>query len=189
MVLHRRPPHAFRASYHSFKRNSFRHHFGIGFAPNVFIFFSSRMPSIDFCNTGPVLDPAEFSARFLAHVKGVHSLGNEGGLLAMILVVWAASFGLDERGLPDTEGSDIATPESDVTPVSGRRSAKGNEYGSSEGKPREASLERKRKEKKENTEAMLREVLELVDFHGVMRRPTWDGVRVLLLILPLMEGE
>lgn len=36
---------------------------------------------------------------------------------------------------------------------------------------------------------MLREVLELVDYHSIMRKPSWDGIRVLLLILPLLEGE
>lgn len=139
---------------------------------------------------GPVLDPAEFSARFFAHVKGVHSLGNEGGLLAMILVVWAASFGVDERGMPENENGDNAAFQPEVTSGgSGRNNKKGNDYGGTDRKTKEAALERKRKEKKETTEAMLREVLELVDFHGVMRRPTWDGVRVLLLILPLMEGN
>jgi len=46
-----------------------------------------------------------------------------------------------------------------------------------------------RRETRERTNAMVKEVLTLIDAHGVMRRPTWDGVRVLLLILPLTQGD
>jgi hypothetical protein len=35
---------------------------------------------------------------------------------------------------------------------------------------------------------MVREILGLIDKHGLLRKPTWDGVRVLLLIMPLTEG-
>jgi hypothetical protein len=35
---------------------------------------------------------------------------------------------------------------------------------------------------------MTHELLHLVDLHGIMRKPTWDGVRVLLLIWPLTQG-
>lgn len=35
---------------------------------------------------------------------------------------------------------------------------------------------------------MIQQVMDLVDYHGIMRRPTLDGVRVLLLLLPLLEG-
>ncbi len=49
---------------------------------------------------GPVLDPVEFSGRFLAHSKGTHLLGHEGSVIALLLVVWAASFGVDEQGVP-----------------------------------------------------------------------------------------
>ncbi|KAG6817097.1 hypothetical protein H0H87_012865 [Tephrocybe sp. NHM501043] len=133
----------------------------------------------------PVLDPVEFSARYIAHTKGIQPLGHEGGLLAMVLVVWAASFGLDERGIPEDDirdGSDQETPTSTTHNTGSKRTG-----STSEPKGKEPSTSRTRKDKKENTEAMLREVLELVDFHGVMRRPSWDGVRVLLLIMPLLE--
>ncbi len=43
--------------------------------------------------------------------------------------------------------------------------------------------------RKDNTDAMLRELLELVDYHSMMRKPTWDGIRVLLLLVPLLEGK
>ena len=43
--------------------------------------------------------------------------------------------------------------------------------------------------RKERTNAMLRELLQLIDVHGLLRKPSWDGVRALLLIMPLTEGE
>jgi hypothetical protein len=150
--------------------------------------------SLSFDVTGPVLDPIEFSARFIAHVKGTHSLGHEGGLIAMILVVWAASFGLDECGISEVEHDDTAEhplplEESDIhaTAASAKSVKKEETERMSEKKSKNATVGRNR-ERKEKTDAMLREVLELIDFHGVMRRPTWDGVRALLLIIPLMEG-
>jgi len=32
-------------------------------------------------------------------------------------------------------------------------------------------------------------ILDEIDAAGILRKPTWDGVRVLLLLLPLTEGE
>lgn len=108
-------------------------------------------------------------------------MGHEGGLIAMLLVVWAASFGLDERGLPPdnhtgTEDSGFTGTNDDNDTTDPR-------------KLKDVSQEAKWRERKDKTDAMLREVLELIDFHGVMRRPTLDGVRALLLILPLLEGD
>jgi len=98
----------------------------------------------------------------------------------MLLVVWAASFGLNECGLPEI---DQDTPSHEET--SPELSHLNNNISNTQRRP-SISL-RQRKSRK--VDAMLREILELIDFHGVMRRPTWDGVRVLLLVLPLMEGD
>jgi hypothetical protein len=111
----------------------------------------------------------------------------------MILVVWAASFGLDERGLLDVDhgAADSPSPpeESDIHPTIAAKTVKKEETDrTSERKTKNFTMGRN-KERKETTDAMLREILELIDFHGVMRRPTWDGVRALLLIMPLMEGN
>jgi len=130
---------------------------------------------------GPILDPTEFPSRFYAHTKGTQSLGHEGGLIAMLLVVWAASFGLDERGLPSDNHSNADIPtfvhtKDEVDAFDNRKFKDGVQ-------------DMKWREKKDKTDTMLREVLELIDFHGVMRRPTLDGVRALLLILPLLEGS
>lgn len=111
----------------------------------------------------------------------------------MLLVVWAASFGIDERGHPvDEDGSSFGSDSGST----GRITRRGSDYGgarsdkSSTAKIRDSidALDQRRRDRKEKTDAMLKEVLELIDFHGVMRSPTWDGVRVLLLILPLLEG-
>ncbi|EJD44127.1 hypothetical protein AURDEDRAFT_185160 [Auricularia subglabra TFB-10046 SS5] len=42
-------------------------------------------------------------------------------------------------------------------------------------------------QRKERTNAMVREILHLIDVHAILRKPSWDGVRVLLLIMPLTE--
>ncbi|KAF8894459.1 hypothetical protein BD779DRAFT_1501136 [Infundibulicybe gibba] len=139
------------------------------------------------CVQRPILDPIEFPARFFAHSKGTHNLGHEGGLLAMLLVVWASSFGIDERGAPEADDADpsdsSAALELTALPLPRRGSVQDGSSGK-EGSPR-AEIQRRRR--KDRTETMIREVLELIDFHGVLRRPTWDGVRVLLLILPLLD--
>ena len=71
----------------------------------------------------------------------------------MLLVTWAASYGVDE-------------------------------YGREE--PHDGTQGVRRRKKKTNE--MVQEVLHLIDIHGLPRKPSWDGVRVLLLIMPLTEG-
>lgn len=109
----------------------------------------------------------------------------------MVLVVWAASFGLNERGLSDVEDNTMSSEEENTltTPPSRAPHQKASSNQPPNVKGKEPLPPQRRKGKKDKTDAMLREVLELIDFHGVMRRPTWDGVRVLLLLLPLMEGK
>ncbi|KAJ7197163.1 hypothetical protein GGX14DRAFT_668328, partial [Mycena pura] len=133
-----------------------------------------------FCLQRPILDSTEFPARFFAHCKGTHSLGNEGQILVHLLVVWAASFGIDERGLPENE--ELSRPSS----ASAEDGPSASRCGSRKTNGALMS-ERSRAERKNRTEAMVQELLVLIDSHAIMRRPTWDGIRVLLLILPLME--
>ncbi|KAG5653270.1 hypothetical protein H0H81_001430 [Sphagnurus paluster] len=127
----------------------------------------------------PVLDPVDFPARYISHTKGISSLSPEGNLIATTLVVWASSFGLDERGVSDAD--DLHSQIPSELELSSKRA------GSAEVKGRDMSSEQKRRDHKERTEAMLREILEQIDLHGIMRRPSWDGLRVLLLVLPLLE--
>lgn len=42
--------------------------------------------------------------------------------------------------------------------------------------------------RRKRTEEQVQELLRLVDIHSIMRHPTWDGVRVLMLIWPLTQS-
>ena len=72
----------------------------------------------------------------------------------MLLVVWAASYGVDEFGHEEP-------------------------HGGAQGVQR----------RKHRTNDMVKELLHLIDIHGLPRKPSWDGVRVLLLVMPLTEGR
>ncbi|KAI0035738.1 hypothetical protein K488DRAFT_24378, partial [Vararia minispora EC-137] len=101
----------------------------------------------------PIIDPTEFLSRFFEFSKGNHSaLGIAGQLIAMILVVWGASFGVNEYGIED--------PNTDPVIMRSRR---------------------------ESTNDLVREILQLIDLHGILRKPSFDGVRAVMLLLPLTE--
>lgn len=138
---------------------------------------------------GPILDPNEFRQRYVAHVEESQPLGHEGGILAMLLVLWAATFGVNERGsLVKDDHDDNATSQHPTPSSAGRPSRKANLTLSADLKETEETFKHAGKTSREKTNCMLQEILELIDFHGIMRRPTFDGVRILLLTLPLMEG-
>jgi hypothetical protein len=59
-----------------------------------------------------------------------------------------------------------------------------NEYGIEELHYGDAVIRNRR----EATNEMAREMLHLIDIHGILRKPTWDGVRALHLLLPLTQG-
>ena len=44
------------------------------------------------------------------------------------------------------------------------------------------------RQRKDHINDMLQELLYLIDLHGILRKTTWDGVRLLLLLLPLTQG-
>jgi hypothetical protein len=95
-------------------------------------------------------------------------------MIAMLFVVWAASFGVNEYGVEDN-----LEPHSPAMPDGPKFSPDGDD-GLSDPSRRVRTLD---------VETMVREILGLIDVHGLLRRPTWDGVRVLLLILPLTQGK
>ena len=70
----------------------------------------------------------------------------------MALVVWAASFGVNEYGVEEQE------------------------------------LAANIRQRKEHVNDMLQELLYLIDLHGILRKASWDGVRLLLLLLPPSQG-
>ncbi|KAI0306791.1 hypothetical protein B0F90DRAFT_1693299 [Multifurca ochricompacta] len=101
----------------------------------------------------PIIDPSEFCARFFEFSKGnCNSLGVPGQLIAMLLAVWAASFGVNEYGIEELHHGETVT-----------------------------------RNRREATNEMVREMLHLIDIHGILRKPTWDGVRALHLLLPLTQ--
>jgi hypothetical protein len=77
--------------------------------------------------------------------------------------LWAAAFGLDEAGkeIDGAESSLALTPPSDS--LAAKREGWGNRLT-----------------------GMIRELIRLIDVHSILHKPTWDGVRVLLLFLPLL---
>lgn len=101
----------------------------------------------------PVIDPSEFCARFFEFSKGnCNALGIPGQLIAMLLAVWAASFGVNEYGIEELHHGEAVIPN-----------------------------------RREATNEMVQEMLHLIDIHGILRKPTWDGVRALHLLLPLTQ--
>lgn len=95
-------------------------------------------------------------------------------LITLALVTWAASFGLSERGVPL---DDISTNE--TSPALHTRSHTNSPVG----------IDDSCNSARERTESMLRELLRLIDMHGIIRQPSWDAVRVLLLVVPLLQGS
>ncbi|KAG7086608.1 hypothetical protein E1B28_002552 [Marasmius oreades] len=101
----------------------------------------------------PVLDPVEFPARYIQAQSHGQPLSPHTTIISMLLVLWAFSYGLDERGIPFA---------SSPGPMSSRKG---------------------------RTQSMLGEILELLDIHAIMRSPTWDGLRILLLLQPLVDED
>ncbi|KIO25761.1 hypothetical protein M407DRAFT_24918 [Tulasnella calospora MUT 4182] len=111
----------------------------------------------------PILDPAEFIDRYEKFVNRGISLGAGGELIAQTLRAWATSYGFDENGADalyfQEEG--VKVEDDDALATAEKRKAA--------------------------TNAIVRDILDAVDKNAVARTTTWDGVRVLLLLLPLTE--
>lgn len=141
----------------SLRHNSFRQNFSVSSAFNVRR-FGLAVPLCHLIRVlpDPIIIPAEFCQRYIEFINGRSgSLTIGGQLVAMLLVVWAASFGVDEYGVDNNQQGDRPNL----------------------------------RERKQNINEMVTELLVLFDIHGVMRKPSWDGVRALLLLLPLTEGK
>ncbi|WWD17398.1 hypothetical protein CI109_101839 [Kwoniella shandongensis] len=122
----------------------------------------------------PILDPAHFVGRYLSNpVPCAAAMGPEGAILCHVLYAWAVSYGVDENGLLDV-------PEGGGAPLD-----EVNLLGPSES---EIVRERDRQRRKDKMRKVIEVVLKEIDDCGVLRKPTWDGVRVLLTVLPLTEG-
>ena len=100
-------------------------------------------------------------------------MGPEGAILCHVLYAWAVSYGVDENGELDVpEGGEVIDERVDLK-VLGERERK-----------READRQKRRSKLKGLLEIILKEI----DDFGILRKPSWDGVRSLLLVLPLTEG-
>ena len=100
-------------------------------------------------------------------------MGPEGAILCHVFYAWAISYGVDENGQLDVpEGGEA--PDGPIDLV---------HHGDGEIK-----REEDRKIRKSRMSGVLEVILTKMDECGIMRKPSWDGVRALLLILPLTEG-
>lgn len=97
-------------------------------------------------------------------------MGREGSALCHCLYAWAVSYGVDERGQPEATEADPLSATSLVPSEN------------------ENKRQTERQHRKEKTYHVVRTILREIDDYGIMRKPSWDGVRVLLLVLPLTEG-
>ena len=112
--------------------------------------------------------------RYLSYAEPcAANLGPEGALLCHVLYAWATSYGVDENGRLDI-------PEGGGEPM---RNLSLLDPGKDEVK-READRQARFAKMRVAVEIILQEI----DACGILRKPTWDGVRVLLLLLPLTEG-
>ncbi|WVQ67810.1 uncharacterized protein L199_006015 [Kwoniella botswanensis] len=122
----------------------------------------------------PVLDPQNFIGRYLSNpIPSASAMGPEGAILCHVLYAWAVSYGVDEYGKLDVpEGG--GAPLEDISLLG----------------PGDAEMKREndRQKRKEKMKFVIEIILKEIDEYGLMRRPTWDGVRVLLMVLPLTDG-
>jgi hypothetical protein len=94
----------------------------------------------------------------------------------MSLVVWASSFGIDENG------QSLDPLEDHIYQYQEHKVDIHDQFDT------DASA-KLRTERRTRTNEMVKEMLYLIDVHGILRKPSWDGVRILLMILPLAQGE
>lgn len=122
-----------------------------------------------------MLDPTDFVARYLSFGNPcAANLGPEGAILCHVLYAWAVSYGVDEHGRLDIPegGGTSGMPISLLEP----------------GKD-EIKREEDRQTRFSKMRLAVEVILQEIDACGILRKPTWDGVRVLLLLLPLTEGS
>ncbi|WWC70299.1 uncharacterized protein I206_104249 [Kwoniella pini CBS 10737] len=122
----------------------------------------------------PLLDPHNFIGRYLGSPHPTAAaMGPEGACLCHVLYAWAVSYGVDEYGqldVPEGGGPSLQ----DISLLG----------------PGDLELKREthRQTRREKMRSAIEVILREIDEFGIMRKPTWDGVRVLLLVLPLTDG-
>lgn len=101
-------------------------------------------------------------------------MGPEGAVLCHCLYAWGISYGVNERG------------QLDVMEAGGETLGPLNLLNMGES---ELRREQSRQRRMEKLNRVVGNVLREIDEYSLLRRPSWDGIRAILLILPLTEGE
>jgi hypothetical protein len=168
------------------------------------------LPALD-DTIGPIIDPHEFRERFIAsyhaklaasappssslprqHPKSQYKATDDLSLLANVLTTWAASYGVDEYGHEDADATaqDLAAANPSNRGIVTGGNGAGNMGGDVEGSEQAVvNAAARKKVRRMRVTEMVKEILEGVDRLALLRRPTWDGVRVLMLLMPLTEGK
>ncbi|KAF8329731.1 uncharacterized protein EI90DRAFT_3290006 [Cantharellus anzutake] len=131
----------------------------------------------------PIVDPVEFRARYMSAAQGrPNELGPIGSLISSMYVIWAASYGIDESGREEV--SNGAGAGNSFPPSISRDRGSGPSSGNFQAVEDNLAAVRRRRAR---VNIMVAEVLEKIDELALLRKPSWDGVRVLMLIMPLTE--
>ncbi len=119
----------------------------------------------------------------MATMQGRSSeLGPIGSLISGMYVMWAASYGIDESG---REESTTGAGPTNSLPPSFSRDRGGLGGGNMQAVEENLAAVKRRRAR---VNMMVKEVLGKIDELALLRKPSWDGVRVLMLIMPLTEG-
>ncbi|KAJ9097370.1 hypothetical protein QFC19_006839 [Naganishia cerealis] len=122
---------------------------------------------------GPLIDPIDFMNRYKAACPySADSMGPAGAILCHVMYAWACSYGIDESGQMLVTSNEWHIPENTMHPD------RQQQY---------SIRESARQRQLEQTNLAVKQVLKEIDQAGILRNITWDGVRCLLLILPLTE--
>lgn len=101
-------------------------------------------------------------------------MGQAGAILCHVMYAWACSYGVNEYGEPE------------VALGQWHLSSSGD---STKQERLDAEREIARKGQLARTNVAIKQILKEIDYAGIYRKITWDGVRCLLLVLPLTECE
>ncbi|GMK59564.1 hypothetical protein CspeluHIS016_0801700 [Cutaneotrichosporon spelunceum] len=122
----------------------------------------------------PIVDSHDFVTVYLSKpIPCASAMGSVGAVLCHCLYAWGLSYGVDERG------------QLDVAEGGGESLGPLNLVSAGES---EVRRERDRQRRRDKFSGVVRTILREIDEYGILRKPSWDGIRAALLILPLTEG-
>lgn len=125
---------------------------------------------------GPIIDPIDFKQRYFSNVPySAAGMGPIGAILCHVLYAWASSYGIDESGEPTIMREGWHSPPATANSA----------HADNVRRDRETARQRQL----DQTNLAVKEILKEIDQAGIYRNMSWDGVRCMLLILPLTECE